>query len=82
MNERRTYEVVRNKVAELCELPVEKVHGNSNFFDLGFHSLLAVQFVAEIERELNIRLSLVDVFVYPSVTGIVESIEKKQASEK
>jgi acyl carrier protein len=82
MNEEQTYEVVRNKVAELCDLSVEEVHGSSNIFELGFHSLLVVELVSEIECKLNIELSLRDVFVYPSINGIVQSIETKRASEK
>lgn len=82
MNQENTYEVVRNEIAEICRIPSEEVDGNSNLFKLGFDSLSLIQLIHIIEVTFNIKLSLKDVFIYPSVNEIVASIETKRASIK
>ncbi len=39
----------------------ERVGANDNFFDVGGHSLLAVEMVARVQRETSVRLHLLDV---------------------
>ena len=45
-----------------CELVgVKNIRSNDNFFDIGGHSLLAVEFTTRVHRETGVRLSLLAV---------------------
>jgi hypothetical protein len=45
-----------------CELiGIQAVRANDNFFDVGGHSLLAVEFTARVQRETGVRLNLLHV---------------------
>ena len=53
-----------------CELiGVERVRPSDNFFDIGGHSLLAMELVARVRRETRVRLNLLDV-----ATGTMASL--------
>jgi FkbH-like protein/FkbM family methyltransferase len=47
---------------------------NDKFFDIGGTSLKAVQVVAVIRRELNLHLSIVNIFECPTVTLLCEKL--------
>ncbi|WP_156117282.1 phosphopantetheine-binding protein [Xanthomonas sacchari] len=55
-------------------LGVERVGRHDHFFALGGHSLLLVRLQATIERRLQHRLSLVDLFTHPSVADLAAFI--------
>ena len=45
-----------------CELlHLTQVHTSDNFFDVGGHSLLAVEMAARVQRETGVRLNLLDI---------------------
>jgi hypothetical protein len=48
---------------------IEAVRASDNFFDVGGHSLLAVEFTARVQRETGTRLSLLHV-----ATGTLASL--------
>lgn len=50
----------------------------SNFFDLGGHSLLLARLQAILEREFNVRLTTADVFRQPTIAGLGAWLEKAQ----
>ncbi|HVU94504.1 MAG TPA: non-ribosomal peptide synthetase, partial [Puia sp.] len=56
-------------------LSLEKVGINDNFFDLGGHSLRAVNLIGRIEAQLHIRLELKDIFLYPTISGLSRLID-------
>ncbi|MCZ8518253.1 MULTISPECIES: non-ribosomal peptide synthase/polyketide synthase [Paenibacillus] len=45
-----------------------------NFFEIGGHSLRATTLVGKLTRELNVKLSLWDVFRYPTVEELAQAI--------
>jgi len=47
----------------------DRIGINDNFFSLGGHSLLAMRLVAAIRRRLDREVSLVDIFLHPTVAG-------------
>jgi tyrocidine synthetase III len=75
------YEAARNEVEEkLVELwkevlKVDQVGINDNFFDLGGHSLKATSLVARMHKELNVEVSLREMFKTPTIKGLSEYIK-------
>ncbi|MEY4545245.1 MAG: hypothetical protein RL685_1440 [Pseudomonadota bacterium] len=54
----------------------DSVGVDQNFFDLGGHSLLLVQLHARLQRELDRRLRLVDLFRCPTVRSLAEHLAR------
>jgi D-alanine--poly(phosphoribitol) ligase subunit 1 len=48
----------------------EQFDASDNFFDLGGTSLLAVEAHALLQQRLNVTLSLVEFFTYPTIAGL------------
>ncbi len=69
--------LVEKKLAEIWAeiLEVERVGVYDNFFDLGGHSLLATQVIYKINQELQMNLSLRNLFEEPTVAGLAILIE-------
>ncbi|PIF30211.1 amino acid adenylation domain-containing protein [Flavobacterium sp. 9] len=49
-----------------------------NFFQLGGHSLNAVKLINSIDEKLHYRITLKDIFDYPTVQKLAKYLEKKQ----
>lgn len=62
-------------------LGVERVGLKDNFFDLGGHSLLATQVVARIERNLQVRTSLRELFEAPDLQALAAQIDTQRDAE-
>lgn len=73
-------------------LGAEQVGVNDNFFDLGGNSLLGLQLVSELSRELGLAIAPVTLFEFPTVKALahhlnpqpqepVAVVEKKRARE-
>jgi amino acid adenylation domain-containing protein len=56
--------------AELLGLDAGRVGVHDNFFEVGGHSLRAVQLVNQVEQLTGIRISLRSLFLSPSIAGI------------
>ena len=71
-----TVSVDDTRVAEIIAaswrtvLKVPAVTDDDDFFEIGGHSLRAVQLINQVERLTGIRLSLRDLFSSPSIAGI------------
>ncbi|NKB16720.1 MAG: polyketide synthase, partial [Sphingomonadales bacterium] len=46
------------------------IDGDANFFDVGGHSLKAVELALEIARAFGIRIDVVDIFTHPTLAGL------------
>jgi amino acid adenylation domain-containing protein/non-ribosomal peptide synthase protein (TIGR01720 family) len=55
-------------------LQVPQVGRDDSFFDLGGHSLKAMQAVSRVHRDLGIRVSLQDFFARPTVAALAELV--------
>jgi amino acid adenylation domain-containing protein len=60
-------------------LGVEQVGIRDNFFGLGGHSLLAIRVVTAIRRQLEIEISIGDIFDHPSIEALAEQLESRSA---
>ncbi|MBV8842651.1 MAG: amino acid adenylation domain-containing protein, partial [Bryobacterales bacterium] len=69
-------ELVGGIIAEV--LGIDRVGALDDFFDLGGHSLSAVQVISRIRRAFQIELSVQALFESPTVAGLVSVIEKIQ----
>lgn len=67
-------------VAEMFEdqLEVPVLDRGAHFFDLGGDSLMAVRVVAQIARQLGVRLTLREFLDAPSVGGVATAIQHRQ----
>ncbi|MEO6722830.1 MAG: AMP-binding protein [Ferruginibacter sp.] len=58
-------------------LNVERVGIYDNFFELGGHSMLAMRVLYAIKRELEIELTMKDLFLNPSITELLRYFQKR-----
>jgi amino acid adenylation domain-containing protein/non-ribosomal peptide synthase protein (TIGR01720 family) len=65
------------KLAEVWQdlLGIARVGTYDNFFELGGHSLLAMRVASAVRRELNVELTIKDLFVYPDIASLGAYIE-------
>lgn len=59
-------------------LPLGRVGLQSNFFDLGGHSLLLLRVQEFIQAELGVDIPVTDLFKYPTVETLARRISQKQ----
>ena len=66
---------------EVLGIPAAAVSIDANFFELGGHSLKAVNLVARVHRELQVKVPLVEVFDSPTVRELARVIAGSQTDE-
>ncbi|NEP63509.1 MAG: amino acid adenylation domain-containing protein, partial [Symploca sp. SIO2G7] len=57
-------------------LRLDRVGIEDNFFDLGGHSLLLVQILSKLQSIFNQKLSVVDMFQYPTVSALAQHLSQ------
>jgi len=62
-------------------LHVESVEVTDNFFDLGGHSLLAAELCSQLRETLDLDLSVVTLFQYPTLRALAQSISTEYSGE-
>src|SRR3990167_543481 len=58
-------DVLQNEEISICD----------NFFEIGGHSLLAVQLIEKINQKLNVKLKVADLFKYPTIETLCTGID-------
>ncbi|MFB9913675.1 phosphopantetheine-binding protein, partial [Rhizobium paknamense] len=66
-------EILASLFAEV--LGVERVGIDDNFFDMGGHSLLALQLQHKLKRSMGIDVALRKVFEFPTVSMLSEQMD-------
>ena len=68
--------VLEESLAQIwCEvLKVERVGRHDNFFELGGHSLLAVRLLSRVQQDLNLAVSLTDIFSRPVLCNFAQGL--------
>nr|VFJ86437.1 MAG: amino acid adenylation domain-containing protein/thioester reductase domain-containing protein [Candidatus Kentron sp. LFY] len=62
-------------------LGVDKVGLHDNFFDLGGHSVLAIQLTSQIKEQLGVEVPIRALFEDPTVLGLLREIGRTQTEE-
>ena len=81
---REIYEVPTNElersIANIWQrvLGIENAGINDNFFDIGGTSLKAVRMISIIGKELNLDVSLMDIFECPSISSLSKKLSGDQ----
>ncbi|MBC7887439.1 MAG: amino acid adenylation domain-containing protein, partial [Ferruginibacter sp.] len=70
---------IEKALAEIWQdlLQVEQVGIHDNFFELGGHSLRAMQVVSSIRKELEIELSVKDLFSHSTIASLAALLQKQ-----
>lgn len=62
-------------------LEYDNLEPESNFFDLGGHSLLMIQVREKIKEKLNKDIEMIELFKYPTLQALTEFLEASSGSE-
>jgi sugar O-acyltransferase (sialic acid O-acetyltransferase NeuD family) len=81
-NYNESHEDLENNILKIWKemLQIETIKLDDNFFDLGGHSLLAVQLYEKLKNMLNTKITLIDIFHYPTIQSFIEFLENKNSS--
>lgn len=58
----------------------ESIELQCNFFDAGGNSLLAAQLAFDLEHELGVRVPLIKIFQYPTISGFAGYLNEKSGT--
>ncbi|MCP4146715.1 MAG: AMP-binding protein, partial [bacterium] len=62
--------------AELLGIEEEKISVDSDYFEMGGHSLKATRLLTRIQKQFNVKISLPDIFETPTVRGLARLIKE------
>jgi acyl carrier protein len=62
-------------------LNLGRVGVDDNFFDLGGHSLIMVQLHNKLREALNRKVSIIDMFKYPTISALAAHLGGEEAGE-
>lgn len=58
-------------------LETDQLDPNSNFFEVGGHSILAIRLQGKLSDALNRKIAISDIFAYPTVAGLSDFLSAK-----
>jgi amino acid adenylation domain-containing protein len=61
----------------MAVLELEKIGINESFFDIGGHSLMAMQLVSRVRSYFGVELALCDFFAAPTIQKLAELVEEE-----
>ena len=62
-------------------LGIEKLSIDSNFFELGGDSLIAIKIITKLSSDFNINLGIKDIFSYPTIASLSHYIESHSSED-
>jgi len=66
-----------------CEvLGLKQIGVQDNFFDMGGHSMLAVQFISKVNKALSLKLRISVLFQNPMIAGLAGVIDQMQPEQR
>lgn len=66
---------------DVLGLPGNRIGVKDNFFEIGGHSLRASTLVSKLHKEMRIQLPLRDVFQYPTIEQMAETIKHRKHAD-
>jgi acyl carrier protein len=63
-------------------LGVEQIGIHDNFFELGGNSLMSIQVINQLKKELNIKIPVVSIYERPTISSLAEIISSNSQEEK
>ncbi|KJB89035.1 hypothetical protein AZ66_04000 [Paenibacillus sp. E194] len=66
---------------DVLRLPVNSIGVKDNFFEIGGHSLRASTLVSKLHKEMRVQLPLRDVFQYPTIEQMAETIKHRKHAD-
>ncbi|HYO51821.1 phosphopantetheine-binding protein, partial [Archangium sp.] len=76
-------ELERSLAALWCEvLGLQRVGRNERFFDVGGNSMSIIRVQARVQTELGLRVSLPELFQYPTIGGLAEHLSRLGSGPK
>jgi tyrocidine synthetase-3 len=78
--ENKTQQELLKLWSKVLSINPDKIGINSSFFDLGGHSLKAITLLAKIREELNVHVSLSDLFKFPTIKRLELALSKQEGS--
>jgi len=77
----KTMDALERLIADVWQevLKVEHVAADDNFFELGGESMLAFRVITQLNERLSLRLPVMDVFRFPTVSELAVSVREAQA---
>lgn len=72
--ETETESVLADLWSKLLDIPM--ISTNANFFDLGGDSLCSIKLVSEVYSKLNVKISIKDIFDFPTVKLLANHIDE------
>lgn len=73
-NTQQIIQVLKRLIANEQNLQLENIQNQSSFFDLGLDSISAVYLMELAENELNVKLTPLDFWDYPTIEQFAEHI--------
>ncbi|MCP4217935.1 MAG: amino acid adenylation domain-containing protein, partial [bacterium] len=71
---------IEKKLTDMCakilDIPTDTIGIDSNFFDMGGHSLKAAILIAGIHKNMNVKISISEIFNMPTVRELAAYISK------
>ncbi|MBB5194994.1 non-ribosomal peptide synthetase [Anaerocolumna cellulosilytica] len=61
-------------------LSVERVNSGDDFFEMGGHSIKAINMIYRLRKELDIDIALTDIFTHSRIDELAELVQQKQQS--
>lgn len=71
-----------NKISIYTKQPVESIDLNKPFMEMGFDSRTLVQFIGEIEQELNVKLDLTALIDNPTINKLWDYLNERRLGER
>ncbi|TBR57004.1 polyketide synthase [Westiellopsis prolifica IICB1] len=78
------YVPVRNNVEQIVAatwqkvLGIEKIGVYDNFFDLGGSSLIGVEVISQLQKELNIHIPIISIYERPTINSLAEFLSSDE----
>lgn len=70
---------IEDKLVQMCKesLGLKDIMKDKNFFDMGLHSLSALELMAKFRKNYRLDINIKDIFKYPTIKELASAIAKK-----